>query len=256
MSGSFLRSGGLRAREVLCRCRSPLASGGAVPVALRPRAFVSSIPAAAKFVRDSSSHLSPAASAFISSTASRNGFVSWYLGMIETRPILTKSLTAGAIFTAADISAQTIATSNSKSMDWIRTLRMASYGMLFSGPSLHLWFNLTSKLIPKRDVISTFKKVFMGQAIFGPIMTTVFFSLNAALQGETADEILARLKRDMVPTLINGLFYWPMCDFVTFRFVPVRLQPLVSNSFAFLWTIYITYVAGLQKAPVQQIAAN
>ncbi|MQM14023.1 hypothetical protein Taro_046950 [Colocasia esculenta] len=65
---------------------------------------------------------------------------------------------------------------------------------------------------------------------------------------ETVSEIIARLKRDLPPTFVNGLIYWPMCDFITFRFVPVRLQPLVSNSFSFIWTIYITYMASLKKA--------
>ncbi|CAA7399398.1 unnamed protein product [Spirodela intermedia] len=181
------------------------------------------------------------------SVAGKRGLMSWYLGMLDARPVLTKSITAGLIFTLADLSAQTI-TAPSDSFDLIRTSRMAGYGMLISGPSLHLWFNFLSRILPKRDVINTLKKIVLGQAVYGPIICTVFFSVNAALQGETASEILSRLKRDLPPTILNGLAYWPMCDFIIFRFVPVRLQPLVSNSFAFIWTIYITYMASLGRA--------
>lgn len=42
--------------------------------------------------------------------------------------------------------------------------------------------------------------------------------------GESGDEIAAKLKRDLLPTLISGLVYWPMCDFLTFKFIPVHLQ--------------------------------
>lgn len=43
-------------------------------------------------------------------TASRSkGFVIWYLGMIESRPVLTKSITASLIFTVADLSSQVCA---------------------------------------------------------------------------------------------------------------------------------------------------
>ena len=42
--------------------------------------------------------------------------------------------------------------------------------------------------------------------------------------GDSGGEIVARLKRDLLPTLLNGLLYWPFCDFATFRFVPVHLQ--------------------------------
>ncbi|KAI7744026.1 hypothetical protein M8C21_019617 [Ambrosia artemisiifolia] len=182
------------------------------------------------------------------SSVSNNRLIGWYLGLVKTRPILTKSITSAFIYTAADLSSQTIAGSSSESYDPVRTVRMAGYGMIVLGPSLHFWFNFMSRLFPKTDLISTFKKMFMGQAIFGPIMTVVFFSVNAGLQGESGSEIVARLKRDLIPTLINGVMYWPLCDFITFRFIPVHLQPLVSNSFAYIWTVYMTYMASLEKA--------
>jgi protein Mpv17 len=60
---------------------------------------------------------------------------------------------------------------------------MAGYGMIILGPSLHFWFNFVSKLFPKRDLFSTLKKMVMGQTLYGPAMTVVFFSTNAFLQG-------------------------------------------------------------------------
>uniref|UniRef100_A0A0D3D436 Uncharacterized protein n=3 Tax=Brassica TaxID=3705 RepID=A0A0D3D436_BRAOL len=81
-------------------------------------------------------------------------------------------------------------------------------------------------------------------------MTVVFFSLNATLQGESGSDIVARLKRDVIPAMFNGVMYWPICDFITFRFFPVHLQPLVSNSFSYLWTIYMTYMANREKPAV------
>lgn len=188
------------------------------------------------------------------SSITNSGLVGWYLGMIKTRPILTKSITSALIYTAADLTSQTMSRLSSSSScsedgyDVIRTCRMAGFGLIILGPTLHLWFNFVSRVLPKQDLIATFKKMLMGQTIFGPIMTAVFFSVNAALQGESGEEIIARLKRDMVPTMINNVLYWPICDFITFRFVPVHLQPLVSNSFSYVWTIYITYMANLSKA--------
>ncbi|XP_015866897.3 uncharacterized protein LOC107404462 [Ziziphus jujuba] len=178
------------------------------------------------------------------------GIVGWYLGMIRCRPILTKSVTSALIYTAADLSSQTISQKSSESYDLLRTLRMAGYGLLILGPTLHFWFNFMSKLYPKRDLLPTLKKMAMGQMLYGPVMTVVFFSTNAHLQGENGAEIVARLKRDLLPTMISGAMYWPLCDFITFRFIPVHLQPLVSNSFSYLWTVYITYMASLEKAGV------
>ncbi|KAE8708417.1 hypothetical protein F3Y22_tig00110342pilonHSYRG00091 [Hibiscus syriacus] len=64
----------------------------------------------------------------------------------------------------------------------------------------------------------------MGQLVFGPVITVVFFSLNARLQGESGGEIVSRLKRELLPTMLSGVMYWPFCDFITFRFIPVHLQ--------------------------------
>ncbi|KAK1317414.1 hypothetical protein QJS10_CPA05g01286 [Acorus calamus] len=195
-------------------------------------------------------------SAAAATKTSARGFVSWYLGMIESRPVLTKGITAGLIFIAADVSSQIITNRSLHSYDPVRTMRMAGYGLLISGPSLHFWFNFVSKILPKRDLVSTLKKMVIGQTVYGPIITAVFFSSNAALQGETPAEIVARLKRDLIPTMKNGILYWPMCDFITFKFCPVRLQPLVSNSFSFLWTIYITYMASLTKASTDKTSID
>ncbi|XP_074269477.1 protein SYM1-like [Silene latifolia] len=191
----------------------------------------------------SSSSTNTAATVF-----TRIGFVGWYLGLIKSRPLLTKSLTSSLIYAAADVTSQTIALPSSESYDFIRTLRMAGYGLVGSGPTLHYWFNFMSKVLPGRDVLATAKKMILGQVVYGPVMIVVFFSLNAALQGENAKEIVARLRRDFFPTIRNCLIYWPVCDFITFRFPPVHLQPLVSNGFSFVWTVYMTYMASLEKA--------
>ncbi|TKY51021.1 PXMP2/4 family protein 4 [Spatholobus suberectus] len=191
---------------------------------------------------------SSSSSSATATSLSKVGFVGWYLGMIKSWPILTKSVTSSLIYIAADLSSQTIVQESSEPFDFIRTLRMAGYGMVILGPSLHFWFNFVSKLFPRRDLFSTLKKMVMGQTLYGPAMTVIFFSLNARLQGETGSEIVARLKRDLLPTMLNGIMYWPICDFITFRFIPVHLQPLVSNSFSYLWTVYMTYMASLEKA--------
>ncbi|KAL2254542.1 UNVERIFIED_CONTAM: hypothetical protein Sindi_0248900 [Sesamum indicum] len=162
-----------------------------------------------------------------SSSPQKSGLVGWYLGMLKARPISTKSITSALIYTAADVSSQTIVGESSEQYDLIRTLRMAGYGMLILGPSVHYWYNFMSTVFPKRDLLSTLKKMALGQTLYGPTMTVIFFSVNAALQGESGSEIIARLKRDLLPTMINGIMYWPLCDFVTFKFIPVHLQ-LVS----------------------------
>ncbi|KAL3634143.1 hypothetical protein CASFOL_021197 [Castilleja foliolosa] len=176
------------------------------------------------------------------------GFLSWYLGMLKSRPIVTKSISSAIIYGAADITSQLITMEPNDTWDSVRTLRMAGFGLIILGPAQHLWFNFVGKVLPKRDILTTFKKIAMGQLVFGPMINGTFFSFNAALQGESGTEIVARLSRDLIPTLRNGLMYWPLCDFLTYKVIPIHLQPLVNSSFSYLWTIYLTYMASLKKA--------
>ncbi|XP_015073049.1 protein SYM1-like [Solanum pennellii] len=181
------------------------------------------------------------------SAKTRIGFLAWYLGALESRPIITKSISSAVIFAAADITSQMIAMTPSDSLDIIRTLRMAGFALMILGTAQHQWFNFMGRVLPKRDVVSTLKKLLLGNFAYGPVINSTFFSFNAALQGENGEEIVARLKRDLIPTMTNGLMYWPLCDFLTYKVVPVHLQPLVNSSFSYAWTIYLTYVANLKK---------
>lgn len=53
-----------------------------------------------------SSSFCSSSSSSSSASVSKVGLVSWYLGMIKARPILTKSITSALIYTAADLSSQ------------------------------------------------------------------------------------------------------------------------------------------------------
>lgn len=48
---------------------------------------------------------------------------------------------------------------------------MAGYGIVILGPSLRYWFNFVSRSFPKHDLLSTFKKIALGQTVYGPAMT-------------------------------------------------------------------------------------
>jgi hypothetical protein len=89
---------------------------------------------------------------------------------------------------------------------------MAGYGMIILGPSLHFWFNFVSKLFPKRDLFSTLKKMVMGQTLYGPAMTVVFFSTNAFLQG-ILDSLIVKI------FLMNIAFRNCMCTILMISIV-------------------------------------
>ncbi|KAH7845284.1 hypothetical protein Vadar_000313 [Vaccinium darrowii] len=71
---------------------------------------------------------------------------------------------------------------------------MAGFGMLLVGPSQHMWFNFIARILLKRDMVTTFKKLSMGQVLYGSCVKGVFFSYNAALQELNSSSGLANTK--------------------------------------------------------------
>ncbi|GBG79252.1 hypothetical protein CBR_g29303 [Chara braunii] len=170
--------------------------------------------------------------------------IEFYLRCLQQRPIVTKSVTAGAMAFLSDITAQVLTSPRPGFViDAARLARMTSFGFFFSGPVLHGWFKLMSHAFPNRDMLSIASKMALGQVVFGPIVVSIFFAVNGALQGDTLNQVINRLHRDLLPTLCAGLFFWPICDAIMFRFIPVHLQPLFNNSASYIWNIYISCVA-------------
>lgn len=93
------------------------------------------------------------------------------------------------------ISALTAGDGEPVAWDAIRSARMLAVGLFMSGPLLHLWFGRIGKVIPGRDIISTLKKLVLGQVFFGPAFCAAFFVINSYAQG---DLLLSNLCRNVI----------------------------------------------------------
>ncbi|KAF3642733.1 putative transcription initiation factor TFIID subunit 4b-like [Capsicum annuum] len=93
----------------------------------------------------------------------------------------------------------------SDTLDITRTLQMAAFGLIILGTAQHLWFNFMGKLLPKRDVVSTVKKLLIGNLVYAPLINSAFFAFNAGLQG------LVKLRRDVRKCEYNDVhILWDM----------------------------------------------
>lgn len=175
-----------------------------------------------------------------------------YAAALAAKPILTKSLTSGAIFALSDVAGQSIAPSP-QGRDHRRTFSSLLVGLCYFGPALHYWLNMITSLIPGVGVVPTLLKTLMGQSIFGPTITGVFFA--AALV--SSHGLVAGLKRwpvkvkqDLVRTWATGLCFWPFVDLACYGLVLPYLGakwiPLSYNIASFFWTIFLSLQAARQ----------
>ena len=194
----------------------------------------------------SSAILSP-----ISSTLAT--FASIYSHQLSARPLLTKSLTAGIIFMASDYCAQLIERSSEKVVEedkimtplvWSRIFTNFLVGLLVFGPAANLWYSMVFKMFPSTSLFSTFQKAVLGQLIFGPAFTSVFFGAGMIQGGSFSfTGWLQKVHQDLPAVWATGLSFWPFVDFISYKVIPVQWIPLFVNFCSFVWTIYLSIMS-------------
>ena len=111
-----------------------------------------------------------------------SSIASFYAHQLRTRPIQTKSVTAGVIFGLSDYFAQTIergkevsgddgGEKNKKEIVQSRILTTFLVGLLIFGPAANKWYSTMFKIWPSTALLPTLIKAFLGQLLFGPAFT-------------------------------------------------------------------------------------
>eukprot|EP00934_Nitzschia_sp_Nitz4_P001303 Nitzschia sp. Nitz4//scaffold58_size112336//62208//63026//NITZ4_004038-RA/size112336-processed-gene-0.220-mRNA-1//-1//CDS//3329555004//1303//frame0 len=166
-----------------------------------------------------------------------------YSSSIDRSPILTKSVTAGVIFGLSDFIAQRLEKPDRK-FDSTRLYSSVLIGLLYFGPAAHYWYDLMAYMLPGRSLWDTLQKAFLGQVIFGPSFTCLFFAVSL-LQGGTFSLRAwgKKIRNDLPGAWMAGTGFWPLVDLVSFSLVPVKLIPLFVNICSLVWTVYLSLVA-------------
>lgn len=184
--------------------------------------------------------------------------VSCYAGSLTIYPILTKSITAGVIFGFSDWVAQVIEQKKQDGTDTTSSTSLSSDGLsrivasflvgtLFFGPAAHAWFAAVFALLPSTTLLSTLAKAALGQVIFGPLFTCVYFLANmlsrpSGFQSFTFSSFKNKIVSDLPSVWKSGLGYWPLVDLIGYGYVKPNYMPLYVNGASFVWTVYLSGV--------------
>ena len=183
-------------------------------------------------------------------------FATFYTKQLSVRPIMTKSLTAGIIFMASDYCAQLIERGGGGEEEgeekaplvWSRMLTNFLVGLLVFGPAANAWYSMVFKFLPSTSLFSTLQKAALGQIIFGPAFTSVFFGAGMIQAGSfSLGGWLEKVKNDLPAVWASGLGFWPFVDFISYKVIPVQWIPLFVNFCSFVWTIYLSIVSNRSR---------
>jgi protein Mpv17 len=173
-----------------------------------------------------------------------------YASSLEARPILTKSTTAGFIFALSDYLAQRFEADKEKEnkTNWTRLMASAVVGFAYFGPAAHTWYETIFRLLPGTSLASTLQKAALGQMIFGPIFTCVFFASALFQSGNfTLSSWINKIKSDLPGAWVAGLGFWPLVDLVSYSMIAPQWIPLFVNMCSLVWTIYLSNIANRSR---------
>ena len=83
-----------------------------------------------------------------------------YIRALETRPVLTKTLTSAVLFGAGDFMSQKL--EGKDSLDMPRLARMTAWGAIFT-PFAHVWYGALDKMVPGSGTAVVASKVALDQ---------------------------------------------------------------------------------------------
>ena len=192
-----------------------------------------------------------------------------YLDALEANPLLVKSITAGVILGAADLSGQaiqqataattkeiaatvmeedggdntTMMTSTGVGVDIARFVRFAFFGFILQAPWNHFYYQLLDGALPPTVdpfTSTTFIKVLIDQFIQAPIFTVLIFGFLGVLEGKSLDAIKGQLDDDYVDTMVANWKLWVPATVVNIAFCPPILRVLFLNVVFFFWSIFLS----------------
>eukprot|EP00545_Synedropsis_sp_CCMP1620_P005591 CAMPEP_0119009300 /NCGR_PEP_ID=MMETSP1176-20130426/4275_1 /TAXON_ID=265551 /ORGANISM="Synedropsis recta cf, Strain CCMP1620" /LENGTH=252 /DNA_ID=CAMNT_0006961787 /DNA_START=66 /DNA_END=821 /DNA_ORIENTATION=- len=170
--------------------------------------------------------------------SSLSSFGRFYATSLEARPILTKSTTAGLIFALSDFLAQRFEADKEKASktNWTRLLASAVVGFAYFGPAAHTWYEQIFRLLPGTSLVSTLQKAALGQMIFGPIFTCIFFASALFQSGNfSVSNWFNKIKSDLPGAWVAGLGFWPLVDLISYSMIAPQWIPLFVNMCSLVW---------------------
>ena len=141
--------------------------------------------------------------------------------------------------------------------DLVRTARQCAYNFVFYGPAQHFWYAALASKFPTAAGASLATnlapfawKVFLNQAVLGPVVVATFFGWTMTLQGK-AREYPAKMANDALPALKRGWAFWVPAASINFALVPLNTQVLYMSCCSIVWNyILSTAAAGGKVAAV------
>uniref|UniRef100_A0A1L8D944 Putative conserved plasma membrane protein n=1 Tax=Nyssomyia neivai TaxID=330878 RepID=A0A1L8D944_9DIPT len=158
--------------------------------------------------------------------------------------LVTNTISSGFLMGFGDIMSQEIEYRTNllqKRYDWKRIGQMFLVGCL-AGPFHHFFYKWMDHILPKADVVTSAKKIFLDQTIFSPFCIITFFYSAGILENKNLGECNKELKEKFLTVYFADWTIWPTAQFINFYFLPPQYRVLYINVITMFYNVFLCYV--------------
>ena len=187
--------------------------------------------------------------------------IAQYEAALEAAPILTKSVTSGALYGVGDCIAQAVSRRQAGTadapFDMPRFMRAVIFGGVFYPGIAHLHYNFLEHLVVVRWATAKsmvpWYKMFIEQFVYWSYFTNAYYhAVLGALQGFSVQRVYDRVADTLWDTLKAQWAFWIPAQLINFRFVPVRHQLNFVLVVSLFWTTFLSLAFPPEPQPVVQ----
>ncbi|KAG2487232.1 hypothetical protein HYH03_014204 [Edaphochlamys debaryana] len=158
-----------------------------------------------------------------------------YERALRRSPVATQAVTSAALWGLGDALAQRIEGPSPRSGPDLRRVALtAAFGGAVIGPLGHAWYLGLDQLVLRLGLAGTRRamllKVLVDNLVYSPAYVAAFFAFGSVvIDGISARQLGAKMRRELMPTLIAEALVWPPYMALVFGRVPVQHQLLAVN---------------------------
>ncbi|KAL7535437.1 hypothetical protein ACHAXR_006494 [Thalassiosira sp. AJA248-18] len=197
--------------------------------------------------------------------SSSKGFVAWYEGHLNSRPVTTKAITGSILWGVGDLVAQVVptffeddtngdagdelssaavATKKEFQYDFPRTARAVIFGFAIHAPLSHVHFNFLEWMTVRGGFqglkIPVFKTVMEQFVYWSWFSNSLYHGAMGAMQGMNMTQMYDRVADVLWDTQVAQWSFWIPIQLLNFQFVPVRHQLNVVLLTSVVWTALLS----------------
>jgi len=166
-----------------------------------------------------------------------------YNNALETNPIITKGCTSLVGFSLGDFLAQKFLGNKDDDFDYVRLIRLASFGLLMHGPIGHFFYGFLDEKMPGTAGMTVALKVLIDQVLWAPIFTVLFFTYIGLASGDGPAKIIEKCKKDVITGVTGSWKVWPIAHAINFKFIPTSQRLLYINTIQVFYNVFLSMLS-------------